>query len=325
MMPDPDYEFARIGARRVSRILASDVHGAMQESVKLEQSLRAYEHDAEKHQLYLNNYMRHFKRIEQHHIKLLELGIYKGGSLLQWRDFFRNGQIVGLDLDHVDIDDLTGRISTYQGDQRDLQLLDRIAGERAPDGFDIIIDDASHIAAFTKISFWHLFDNHLKPGGYYVIEDWRVSYWEAWPDGAKYDWPNPSTARPAQFSQTELESRLPIYDGPMVGLVKKLLDAVGTDTITNTARRLYRNTKYKSRRFPSYDYGMVGLVKQLMDEIGMDAITNPERNGSPPQRFPKFQRMEVCPGQVFILKATGEDDELVAESLRHPFPRAMPH
>ena len=111
----------------------------------------------------------------------------------------------------------------------------------------------------------------------------------------------------------------------MVGLVKKLLDAVGTDTITNTARRLYRNTKYKSRRFPSYDYGMVGLVKQLMDEIGMDAITNPERNGSPPQRFPKFQRMEVCPGQVFIVKATGQDHHLVAESLRHPFPRAMPH
>jgi hypothetical protein len=34
--------------------------------------------------------------------------------------------------------------------------LDRIAGERAPDCFDIIIDDASHIAEFTKISFWHL-------------------------------------------------------------------------------------------------------------------------------------------------------------------------
>ena len=95
---------------------------------------------------------------------------------MQWRDFFRNGQIIGLDLDPASVDDPTGRIVTYQGDQADLALLDRIARERAPGGFDIIIDDASHIAALTKISFWHLFDNHLKPGGFYVIEDWRVSY-----------------------------------------------------------------------------------------------------------------------------------------------------
>lgn len=145
----------------------------------MEQHLVAYQHGAEKHQLYLNHYERHFQQLVQHHVDLLELGIYRGGSLLQWRDFFRNGQIVGLDLDPVSIDDPTGRIVTYQGDQADLALLDRIAHERAPGGFDIIIDDASHIAALTKISFWHLFDNHLKPGGYYVIEDWRVSYSDA--------------------------------------------------------------------------------------------------------------------------------------------------
>ena len=106
----------------------------------------------------------------------------------------------------------------------------------------------------------------------------------------------------------------------MAHRIKKLLDAVGTEAITSVAGRLYRNHRYKSRRFPSHDYGMVGLVKQLIDELGMDAITNPQRNGPPPQRFPKFQRMEVCPGQVFIVKATEQDNELIAESLRHPFP-----
>jgi hypothetical protein len=60
---------------------------------------------------------------------------------------------------------------------------------------------------------------------------------------------------------------------------------------------------------------MVGLIKQLMDELGMDAITNPARNGPSPQRFSKFQRMEICPGQVFIFKATKQDDDLVAEQL----------
>jgi hypothetical protein len=287
----------------------------------MERNLRAYEHSAEKHQLYLNHYERHFKDLSARNIKLLELGIYKGGSLLQWKDYFPHGQIVGLDLDHVEIDDPTERISTYQGDQRDLLLLDRIARECAPDGFDIIIDDASHIAEFTKISFWHLFDNHLKPGGYYVIEDWRVSYSETWPDGAKYEWPSPIQVRSSQVSQiTKTKLRFSKRIDRMAFSAKELLSRAGAEVITKPASRLYRRAKYKSRRLPSHDYGMVGFIKQLIDELGMDAITNPERNGLPPQRFPKFQRLEVCPGQVFVVKATEQDNALVLDSLRHPFP-----
>jgi hypothetical protein len=290
--------------------------------MKMERSLRAYEYSAEKHQLYLNHYERHFKSLAARDIKLFELGVYKGGSLLQWRDFFTNGQIVGLDLEPVHIDDPTGRIRTYRGDQRDLRLLDQIASECAPDGFDIIIDDASHIAAYTKISFWHLFDNYLKAGGYYVIEDWRVSYWEGWPDGARYEWPIPTPAPPPQFSSTtESNSRLPNYHDLIAGLAKRALGTIGARSITKPASRLYRKVKYRQRRLPSHDYGMVGLIKQLVDELGMDAITNPERNGTPPQRFPKFQRIEICPGQVFIVKATELDDALLGESLRHPFPK----
>jgi spermidine synthase len=52
-----------------------------------------------------------------------------------------------------------------------------VARKTAPEGFDIIIDDASHFGDLTKIAFWHLFDNHLKPSGLYVIEDWGTGYW----------------------------------------------------------------------------------------------------------------------------------------------------
>ena len=53
------------------------------------------------------------------------------------------------------------------------------------DGFDIIIDDASHIGELTKATFWHLFDRHLKPGGLYAIEDWGTGYLDDFPDGKK--------------------------------------------------------------------------------------------------------------------------------------------
>jgi len=229
--------------------------------------LTACKYDANKPQLYLNNYERFFESLADRNIKLFELGIAKGGSLLMWKDFFKKGQIVGLDLNPVKVEDPTGRIQVYQGDQGDVKLLSRIGAECAPEGFDVIIDDASHVGKLTKTSFWHLFDNYLKPGGLYVIEDWRVGYWRAWPDGAKYKFPNSPANR-----------------------LKRLL---------------WRSL------FPSHSQGMVGLIKQLIDELGMDAITAPARQGTPPHRFPKFQRMEICPGQVFIVKSTNRDHELV--------------
>ena len=107
------------------------------------------------------------------------------------------------------------------------------------------------LAALTKISFWHLFHNHLKPGAYYVIEDWRVSYWEASVDGARYEWPKSTAARPPQFSQTmALKPQLPNYSDRIAHSVKKLLDTVGNKAITRAAGRFYRNQRYKSRRFP---------------------------------------------------------------------------
>jgi len=42
----------------------------------MEQRLVAYQYGAEKHRLYLNHYERHFQHFAEHHINLLELGIY---------------------------------------------------------------------------------------------------------------------------------------------------------------------------------------------------------------------------------------------------------
>jgi SAM-dependent methyltransferase len=241
----------------------------------------AYAYDTDKSQLYLDNYERHFCAIAHRNISLLELGVHKGGSLLMWRDFFQNGKIAGLDLEHVHIEDPTGRIDIYKGDQRNLSLLDRIRSQSAPEGFDIIIDDASHIGEFTKISFWHLFETHLKPGGCYVIEDWRLGYWPAWPDGKRY--------RSSDPNQTPI-------------------------------MRFFGKLRLRKSPFRTHSYGLVGLVKQLVDELGMDAITNPTRNGILPQRSPRFRLMEICPGQIFIVKATQHDFNLVEAQWRGPRP-----
>ncbi len=234
--------------------------------------LNASGYVTDKSTLYLKNYEEYFQPFIDKDIKLLELGIHKGGSLLLWADYFRKGVIIGLDVKLCQINDSSDRIHMYQGLQEDCALLDRIRSETAPAGFDVIIDDASHIGELTKIAFWHLFDNHLKPGGVYIIEDWRTGYWGKWPDGKQY--------KPMLYQN---------------GFLKKLSD------------RLF----FRKKRFLSHCYGMVGFIKELIDELGMDMITNPERNGIVPQRYPKFKKMEITPGQVFIVKATARDNELM--------------
>jgi hypothetical protein len=160
-------------------------------------------------------------------VKLLELGVNQGGSLLLWRDYFPKGLIAGLDLRHVQLSDDTGRVRVYQGRQEDLALLSRIASEVAPDGFDVIIDDCSHIAEHARPSFWHLFDNHLKPGGLYSIEDWGTGYWARWPDGRAFDGTN--------------------HLAGMVGLVKELVDECGMADITKPGLGVgpYRQSKFE--------------------------------------------------------------------------------
>ncbi|MGI9067506.1 MAG: class I SAM-dependent methyltransferase [Pyrinomonadaceae bacterium] len=243
-----------------------------------------YDTDKADHAHYLRSYEEYFRPLLAQDVRLLELGVLKGGSLLLWRDYFEKGLIVGLDVQPVNVADQTGRIRIYQGKQQDKKLLDQIALETAPNGFDVIIDDCSHIGELTRLSFWHLFDNYLKPGGLYVIEDWSASYWDNWFDGVGFRPRSNLKFSPALF---RIRS----------GLVRAQRRAPLLNGVFRTAKRLINR-----RQFHSHNFGLVGFVKELVDECGMADITR-EDKGTPPYRPSKFQEMHISPGQVFILKA----------------------
>jgi hypothetical protein len=206
-------------------------------------------------------------------IVLLELGVYKGGSLLFWRDYFPLGTIVGIDINLPKGFQTTERIHVFAGSQADPQFLSRVARELAPDGFDIIIDDASHIGELTKIAFWHLFDNHLKPNGLYVIEDWGTGYWDDWPDGKSLD--------------LEAYSKL--------GLKRSLFWLKGV-------RKLLMKTPWRC-----HSYGMVGFIKQLVDEQGANDVTRAQLKGES-KRGSKFESTLITPSIVFIRKANHQSE-----------------
>jgi len=242
-----------------------------------------YNTDKVLHPPHLTYYAEYFEPFLDQDIRLLELGVDKGGSLLLWRDYFEHGIITGLDINPLVMNDPTERIRVFQGSQADIACLDRIAVEIAPDGFDIIIDDCSHIGEMARTSFWHLFDHRLKPGGIYAIEDWGTGYWESWPDGKRYTpfVENPSFPAPTRSIFSNLAHS-----------VKKLL----------TRQSLTDSSKEGKRRFYSHEYGMVGFVKQLIDECGMADITCPGW-GLAPVRPSKFEKMHISHGLVIIVKA----------------------
>jgi hypothetical protein len=232
-----------------------------------ELDLRAYHTDKITNRT-LELYDRFFAPLADQPVNLLEIGVYRGGSVRLWQDYFPFGQVVGLDMQLPPGLDDEPRIRLYQGGQHDAPLLRRIAAENAPDGFDVIIDDASHIGINARASFDVLFDDHLKPGGWYVIEDWPTGYFDEWEDGV-------SPGRRPGFWQ-------------------------------RVARRVVRwGVPELKRAWPTHAHGMVGFVKWLVDE---QAAADASRGAlfGPNVRETRFESLTITPTLVFIKKKAGE-------------------
>lgn len=244
----------------------------------------AREFDTDKTQSpgYIENYERRFGHLRGAPVRLLELGVYHGGSLLMWQQYFSKGLIVGLDLEPNPLEKMPDRVRFYQGSQSDEALLDLIARECAPDGFDIVIDDAAHIGTIARASFRHLFEKHLKSNGIYVVEDWGTGYWDSWSDGSVYCMAREnSTAQPGE--STSQRDRLARW----LGWTGHLPSSPSIDP-----------------KFAAHNFGMVGFVKELVDEVGWRDITHPERgNKNLPRRVSMIREIAVMHGQAIVFKA----------------------
>ena len=109
---------------------------------------------------------------------MLEIGVYRGGSLRMWKKFFHaDSVIVGIDIDkncqQYEIADQQAYVRI--GSQADPDFLTAVNKEFGP--FDIILGDGSHKTYDQLISFTSLFRDACKDGGCYMVEDMHVNYW----------------------------------------------------------------------------------------------------------------------------------------------------
>ena len=135
---------------------------------------------------YTQHYQRYFEPLRNKRLNVLEIGVggYEardegGESLRMWKTYFRKSRIVGIDI--YDKSDLSERrIDIRQCDQTDSEALRRLSREYG--GFDIIIDDGSHLNEHVIKSFQVLFPL-LRQNGLYVVEDTQTAYWPTWGGG----------------------------------------------------------------------------------------------------------------------------------------------
>lgn len=105
---------------------------------------------------------------------LLEIGIWHGDSIKMWNEYNPELKIDAVDIDRNVFNYIqdSHNVKIHIGNQADPVFLASVVGDKM---YDFIVDDGSHNSADIIASIKVLY-KHLKPGGYYFIEDLHAPY-----------------------------------------------------------------------------------------------------------------------------------------------------
>lgn len=109
-------------------------------------------------------------------LKILEIGVSKGGSLDMWSSLFnKSATIVGIDIDPECLTAMhPANVHVHKVDQTDVIALQALAHTYG--GFDIVIDDGAHTDSAIKASLLGLWP-YLRENGVYLVEDIHGTFW----------------------------------------------------------------------------------------------------------------------------------------------------
>lgn len=132
---------------------------------------------------YFDIYNRYFERFRGKEVTILEIGVFQGGSLQMWKNYFGDkAKIYGVDINPKCKELEEENIQIFIGSQSDRKFLKELKKSLPP--LDILIDDGGHTMKQQTISHEELFD-HIKDNGIYLCEDMHTSYWLQYGGGYK--------------------------------------------------------------------------------------------------------------------------------------------
>jgi hypothetical protein len=118
---------------------------------------------------YFDIYHRHFCKFVGREVHVLEVGIYSGGSLRMWREYFGKAcRVYGVDINEACMAYKDEAIEVFIGDQADRSFWARI--KQAVPQIDILIDDGGHLPEQQRITLEEMLP-YIAPGGVYLCED----------------------------------------------------------------------------------------------------------------------------------------------------------
>lgn len=108
-------------------------------------------------------------------LTILDIGVYRGGSIKIWREVFPDALIVGFDRDYTNLKpelveqfNKDDKIRLIRGDQSSPALKKVMMDNNYK--FDLVIDDAEH-QIMPQMASFALLKDLVKKGGIYLIED----------------------------------------------------------------------------------------------------------------------------------------------------------
>ncbi len=111
---------------------------------------------------YFEIYDRHFRQFRGQEVHLLEIGVYSGGSLDMWRDYFGSKAVIyGVDIEPACRIYEKDGVKIFIGDQGDRSFWREF--RRKVPTLDIVIDDGSHQSEHQIVSVEELLP-FLRPG-----------------------------------------------------------------------------------------------------------------------------------------------------------------
>jgi len=118
---------------------------------------------------YLDIYHELFSKFRGTDVHILEIGIYSGGSLKMWREYFgEKATIYGVDIEESCRAYEGDKTHIFIGDQADRSFW-RDFKSKAP-RIDILIDDGGHTYEQQAVTLEEMLP-HISPGGVFLCED----------------------------------------------------------------------------------------------------------------------------------------------------------
>lgn len=133
-------------------------------------------------------YNKHLAHLKNKKLNILEIGSYMGSSAAAFLSYFKNAQLVCMDINHKNFMFKSKRIKLVQLDYtKKKQILN--FSKNFKDSFDIIIDDGGHFKSHILNNLKNFYECLNKTNSYYIIEDF----------GLKFDYLNDIKNEPSIF------------------------------------------------------------------------------------------------------------------------------